>query len=129
MELEPTRSIGGILKDIAENIEDIVRSEVRLAKAEIREEAAKAKRGAILVTAGAVILALALVFVLLACAYLLALFVPHWAAALIVAGATAVIGAGCLASGLKKLQNVRVVPPKTAATIEENLQWAKSPGK
>ena len=51
---DPTRSIGDVLKDILEDVQQIVRAEVRLARAEVREEFGKAKSAALfLMMAGA----------------------------------------------------------------------------
>ena len=123
---EPDRSIGALLSDILGDLHVIVRGEVRLAKAEIREEIAKAKRGVILLVAGGFVLAAALGCSLLAAIYGLATVWPPWAAALAVGGGTAVLGAALALSGKKHIESVELPPQKTAASVRENLQWAKS---
>jgi hypothetical protein len=123
---EQDRSIGAVVSDILGDLHVIVRGEVRLAKAELREELGKAKRGAALVTAGGLVLIAALGCFLLAAIYGLATIWPLWAAALAVGGATAVVGAMLALSGKKQIGNVELPPQKTAASVRENLQWAKS---
>jgi uncharacterized membrane protein YqjE len=123
---EPDRSIGALLTDIMGDLHVIVRGEVRLAKAEIREEIAKARRGAVLLVAGGLVLTAALGCGLLAAIYGLATVWPPWAAALAVGGATAVLGAALALSGKKQLGAVELPPQKTADSVRENLQWAKS---
>jgi len=123
---EPDRSIGALLSDILGDLHVIVRGEVRLAKAEIREEIAKAKRGVVLLVAGGFVLAAALGCGLLAAIYGLATVWPPWAAALAVGGGTAVLGAVLALSGKKHIESVELPPQKTAASVRENLQWAKS---
>ena len=59
--------------------------------------------------------------------YLLTMVVVPWGAALIVAGAAAAIGGALMAAGMKQIRKVTVAPPKTVATMKENLQWAKTP--
>ena len=123
---EPDRSIGALLTDILGDVHVIVRGEVRLAKAEIREEIAKARRGALLLVAGGLVLTAALGCGLLAAIYGLATVWPPWAAALAVGGATAVLGAALALSGKKQIGAVELPPQKTADSVRENLQWAKS---
>ena len=123
---EPDRSIGALLTDILGDVHVIVRGEVRLAKAEIREEIAKARRGAVLLVAGGLVLTAALGCGLLAAIYGLATVWPPWAAALAVGGATAVLGAALALSGKKQIGAVELPPQKTADSVRENLQWAKS---
>ena len=123
---ETDRSIGAVVSDILGDIHVIVRGEVRLAKAEIREEIAKARRGVVLLVAGGLVLAAALGCGLLAAIYGLSMVWPPWAAALAVSGGTAVLGAALALSGRKHIESVELPPQKTAASVKENLQWAKS---
>jgi len=118
------RSIADVLGDIVDNLQEIIRAEVRLAKAELREEAARAKRGVVFLAAAALLGTMALGFFLLAAVYGLATVMPPWSAALIVAAAVAVIAAIMVSIGLKGFKDLGL--PKTAATIQENVQWAKT---
>lgn len=118
------RSISTVLNDIVGNVQDIVRSEVRLAKTEVTEELSKARAAGMLVGLGALMLTFGALFLLLAAVYALSTVVPDWAAALIVGGSVAVIAALCLGLGLKRFKTMRAVP-KTAATMKENVEWAK----
>jgi hypothetical protein len=61
---------------------------------------------------------------LLACVYALALVMPNWAAALVVAAAVGIAAAVTLTLGLKRLKTIQAAP-KTAATLKENVRWAK----
>lgn len=123
---ETDRSIGAVLSDIVGDLQQIVRGEVRLAKAELREEMAKAKRGAVLLVAGGLILVAGFGCLLLAAIYGLATVWPPWAAALAVGGGTALLGAVVALTGKKQISAVELPPQKTAASVRENLQWAKS---
>jgi Putative Actinobacterial Holin-X, holin superfamily III len=118
------RSIPDILQDVLTNIQDIVRAEVRLAKAELGEELNSARSGGILVGVGAVAAIFSTLFLLLACVYALGLVMPDWAAALIVAAAVGVAAAVTLSLGLKRFKTIRAAP-KTAASLKENVRWAK----
>lgn len=118
------RSIPEILQDVLTNIQDIVRAEVRLAKAELGEELSAARSGGLLMGVGAVAAIFSALFLLLACVYALGLVVPNWAAALIVAAAVGIAAAVTLSLGLKRFKTIQAAP-KTAASLKENVRWAK----
>ena len=118
------RSIPEILQDVLTNIQDIVRAEVRLAKAELGEDLNKARAGGLMIGVGAVAAIFCALFLLLACVYGLGLIMPNWAAALIVAAAVGVAAAVTLGLGLKRFKTIQAAP-KTAASLKENVRWAK----
>jgi uncharacterized membrane protein YqjE len=118
------RSISAVLQDIVGNVQEIVRAEVRLAKTEIREEVAKAQAAGLLVGIGAVAGIFSALFFLLAIVYALSLVMPEWAAALTVAAGIAVVAGITLRVGMKRFKTVHAAP-KTAATLKENVEWAK----
>ena len=118
------RSIGEVVGDIAGNIRQIVHAEVQLARAELREDAIAIKRGLVVMSIGALALGLAAGFALLAAVYALMGVVAPWAAAAIVAGGTAVMAALFVTTGKKRMQHIGL--PRTAATIQESVQWAKT---
>jgi uncharacterized membrane protein YqjE len=118
------RSIPEILRDVLANIQDIVRAEVRLAKAELGEELSSARTAGLLIGVGAVAAIFSALFLLLACVYALARVMPNWAAALIVAAAVGVAAALTLGLGLKRFKTTQAAP-KTSASLQENVRWAK----
>jgi uncharacterized membrane protein YqjE len=118
------RPISAVLNDIVGNIQDIVRSELRLARTEVREELRKSRDAATMLGAGILLVNFALLFALLAGVYALSLLVPPWAAALIVAGGLALIAVLCVSAGISRIRKVRAVP-RTTASVQENVEWAK----
>ena len=118
------RSIPEILKDVLTNIQEIVRAEVRLAKAELGEELSRARSGSLLIGVGAVAAIFSALFLLLACVYVLGRVMPNWAAALIVAAAVGAAAAVTLGLGLKRFKTIQAAP-KTSASLQENVRWAK----
>ena len=118
------RSIPEILHDVLANIQDIVRAEVRLAKAELGDELSRARSGGLLIGVGAVAAIFSALFLLLACVYALSRVMPNWAAALIVAAAVGVAAAVTLGIGLKRFKTIQAAP-KTSASLQENVRWAK----
>jgi uncharacterized membrane protein YqjE len=122
--LSDGRSIFTVLQDIVNNVQDIVRLEVRLAKAEVREELAKVQSAGLLLGIGATAAIFSVLFILLAIASALSRDVPDWAAALIVAMGVGLIAVVALAAGRKRLKTIQAAP-KTAASLKENVTWAK----
>jgi uncharacterized membrane protein YqjE len=122
------RTISTVLQDILANLQDIVRSEVRLAKSELREELAKAQSAGLLLGIGAVAASFSILFLLLASVYALSTVLPQWAAALLVAIAVAVVAGVTLAVGMRRFKTVEAAP-KTAASVKENVKWAKQQTK
>ena len=118
------RSIPEILKDVLTNFQDIVRAEVRLAKAELGEELSSARSAGLMIGVGAVAAIFSALFLLLACMYVLGRVMPNWAAALIVAAAVGVAAAVTLGIGLKRFKTIQAAP-KTSASLQENVRWAK----
>jgi len=123
---DESRSLGALLKDIAGNLQEIVRAEVRLARAEISEQFAKARRGLMFLLVGAVLALMAGIVLLFAFVYALALVVPQWAAALIVAAVVAILAAVMVSAGAKQMRDVQVAPVKTSENIKETVQWVKA---
>jgi len=119
------RSFSDVLQDIVHNVQDLVRSEIRLAKTELREEAVKAKASALAIGAGAVTSVFAILFLLLAIFAGLALFMPYWAAALIVGGVLALAGTLMLSEGIKRFKLIHPTPKHTVESIKENIEWTK----
>jgi uncharacterized membrane protein YqjE len=118
------RSIAEILHDVLANIQDIVRAEVRLAKAELGEELSRARSAGLLIGAGAVAAIFCALFLLLACVYALGRVMTDWAAALVVAAIVGIAAAVTLGLGLKRFKTIQAAP-KTAASLQENVRWAR----
>lgn len=120
------RTLPEVLQRIARNIQEIIRAEVRLAKAETAEELKKAKGPAGLIGAGVYIGLYAGAGFLLAAIYGLSTIMATWLAALIVGVVLAVFAAIFINTGAKHLKDVRAVPRRTAETMKENVEWAKT---
>lgn len=118
------RSLGEILRDIGNNIQQIVRSEIRLAKIELTDTLRRVQASSVMLIGGAVLGFFALGFLFLAAMFALELVLGAWLAALIVS-AILFIGAGLgLSIGRERLRTVQA-PEKTMQTVKEDLQWTK----
>ena len=119
------RSIVDVLNDIFGNLQDIVRSEIRLAKAEVGDELRGAKASALGLGVALLTSAFAALFLLLSAMYALSLVMSIWAAALCVGVAMAVVSTVAFLISGRRMRARRTVAPRTAASIKENLKWAK----
>jgi uncharacterized membrane protein YqjE len=115
-----------VLHDIVGNVQDIVRSELLLVRTELREEVAKNRSTAVWLAAGTLMVIFCALFLLLGSTYALSEMMPRWAAALAVGLVIGAAGALCVGRGIKKSREARAVP-KTAASLQENVEWAKQP--
>jgi hypothetical protein len=116
--------VGGIIGDA----QRLVRQEVALARRELQLEFDKAKGAGALLAAGSGVVAIAAVFLGLMAVFLLHEpgGLPLWASFLIVGGVLAVGGAILLYAGIVQFGRVSLVPPQTAETLQENVQWLQN---
>jgi uncharacterized membrane protein YqjE len=123
------RPFSDIVSDIVGHAQEIVRSEVRLAKAEIKQEASKAARASTMLVAGAIFGVIALGFFLWTAVYALALVMPFWAAALIVAVVLAIVALALASMGWANIRQVKPQPEKAKQEVKEDVQWLKQQTK
>jgi len=121
------RPIGEVTTALTRDLTLLVRQELELAKAEMVEKGRVAALGLGMI-GGAGMVALMAAGALTACAVLvLALFLPAWLSALLVAaalGATAYLLAMRGRTEIGKAGNL--IPEQTIETIEEDVEWAKA---
>ncbi len=118
--------VGGIINDA----QQLIRQELTLARREMQDELTKAKTAAVSMAAGAGLAALGGVLFSLMFVHLLALTpIPLWGCYAIVAGVVTAIGVGLLLAGRTKVSEVSVIPPQTAQTMKENVEWIQNTPK
>jgi hypothetical protein len=116
--------VGGIVSDL----QTLIRQELQLARREVQAELNKAKFGFAFLAAGAGLLAPAVLSLLLMLDYLLKEYttIPLWGCFGIVGGGFLLLGGLLIAAGVAKVRQLHLVPPQTAETMKENVQWIKS---
>lgn len=120
-----TSLVGGIVSDL----QTLIRHEVTLARTEMKQEWEKTKTAASSMAFGAGLLTLAGILFSFTLVYLLLALVPalpEWADFGIVAVAFALVGGILMAAGRSQASEVNVIPPKTAQTMKENVQWIQN---
>jgi uncharacterized membrane protein YqjE len=122
----PERSLGDIVASLFQQMASLVRNESQLARAEISEKLDKLIGAVIIVGLGAIMLLPAFVILLeSAVAALIQGGVRPAAAALIVGGATLLIGIVLFIVGLGRLKAVNLVPDKTLRQLQQDVAIAK----
>lgn len=124
---DDTRSLGDIIGDIASDFSALMKQEIELAKTEATAEVARAGKGAGLLAGAGVAAHLMLIALTLTLIWVLDLWMPVWAGALIVTGVWAVVAAALAVSGRGQLRQIPPPMETTQQTIKEDVQWAKSP--
>ena len=66
-----------------------------------------------------------LIFISLTGVYVLNLFLPLWASALIVSGVLLLIGGILAGAGANILRRLDPVPHRTISTLQQNVNWLK----
>jgi len=118
------RSVAGVIGDVVGNIQQLLRAEIRLAKAEAGAELAGLWRGVIWCAVAAASAIFGVSYVLLAVVHTLALWMPLWAAALLVGVVMLGVAAAAAAVGVKALK-VQMLP-RTTQSLKENLTWTRT---
>jgi Putative Actinobacterial Holin-X, holin superfamily III len=121
------RPIGEVAKDLTSDVSLLVRQEIELARAEMAQKARKAAPG-VGMFGGAGIVGLCAAGALTACLVLVfSLFLPEWAAALIVGAALAAIAYLLVRQGRERIADAgKPVPEQTIETVKEDVEWAKT---
>jgi hypothetical protein len=121
------KPIGEIAGDLTRDLSLLVRQEIALARAEITEKG-KTAAPALGMIGGAGLLGLMAAGAGTACAVMvLAIFLPAWLSALVVAAAFAGVAYLLAKHGKAQLEDVGApIPTQTIETIKEDLEWAKT---
>jgi len=124
---EKQRGLFRLIADVPTLIVDLFRHELESLRAELTKKAKGVAVGAgLLAGAGAVVL-LALIMMMIAGVFALALVVPTWAAALIVAAFLLLIALVLVLVGLRQLKKGDL--GKTAKSVQRDLNTIKGTGE
>ena len=120
-------SLAQLLTGIVNDAKVLVRHELALATYEIREDLRKTKMALLSLGIGIGVAALGGLLLILMLVHLLHALVglPLWACYGIIGGLLAVSGGVLLLVGKNTIARIDVVPPYTAETMKENVQWIK----
>ena len=121
------RPLGEVAKNLTSDVSLLVRQEIELAKAEMGQKARTAAPG-IGMFGGAGIVALCAAGALTAFAVLVfSIFLPEWAAALIVGAVLAALAVVLVRQGKERVADAgKPIPEQTIETVKEDVEWTKN---
>ncbi len=120
-------SMGQLFKQLSDELSTLVRQELRLAQAEMTEKGKKAGIGIGMFGGAGLVSFLALQALTACLVALLATAMDVWIAALIITVVYAAVAGVLAVSGKKQVAEATPpVPEQTAATLKEDVQWAKT---
>jgi uncharacterized membrane protein YqjE len=122
-----TALVSGIIADT----QKLMRHELELARVEIKQELTKTRDAALSLAAGAGAMVWATVLLTLMIVFFINWAtdgaVPLWGCFGIVGGLMLATGAILFFIGKSRAESINLVPPQTAETMQENVQWLKNP--
>jgi uncharacterized small protein (DUF1192 family) len=126
MHEQPDEDLRDLLRQLRRDGRVLLQQEAELAKAELRDKSKGVVRSAALF-GGAALLGLIAAGALTASAVLaIALIFPPWAAALIVATASALAAMLLALRGRQRLQTAMpLLPERAIASVQEDIEWVK----
>jgi uncharacterized membrane protein YqjE len=123
------RSIGTLLRDLAEGSAALVRGEVRIAKLELGQVAAGIGKGTAFTALGAVLALLGTLTLLTGIVLLIGdQWLPadlYWVAALLVLVITGALTAWFAKRGMALVSPSQLAPNETVTTLKEDKEWLK----
>jgi hypothetical protein len=121
------RSLGELVKTLADQTSTLVKQEIQLAKAEVSQQAKQAGKGAGLLVGAAVVGLLAAGTLVAFLVMLLDGALANWLAALVVAVAFGAIATALALMGRNRIRAAAPpVPEQTVETVKEDVEWAKT---
>jgi len=120
------RSVGELLRDLANDVTSLVRQEMTLARTETQDKVHQTIVAVMAMAVGALIAFAALMVLLDALVYgLTEAGLPRWLASLIVGVVVAAIGFFLVRKGQNDLSATRLAPERTAANVRKDLNLVK----
>ena len=119
------KSLGDLLADLGRELGELVRAEIALARVELTDRASRLGRDAGMLVAGGLVAYAGFLVLLGAITLALALLLPLWLSALIVAVVVMAAGGLLVQRGLADLKRANLAPTRTIATLRQDVEWAK----
>jgi hypothetical protein len=120
-------SLGEVAKQLAQDVSTLARQEIALAKAELSEKGKQMGVGAAMFGGAGVAGWMALAALTACLILLLALAMPAWVAALLMAAVWGAVAAVLAARGRDRIRRgTPPVPEQTIENVKEDVQWLKN---
>lgn len=125
MRADSDTSVGGLLRQLTQEVPSLVTKELALAKAELSESIRATKAGAASVATGGAVLLGGFIVLLMSAVYGLSNVVEPWLAALIVGAVVVVIGLIMVSAGKKKFEASSFKPERTIHSVNKDKEAVK----
>lgn len=123
---QESRSVGELVRDLANDVSSLVRQEITLAKTEAQDKVHQTVLAVVAMVAGGLMAFAALIILLDALVFgLVEAGLQRWLAALIVGGVVALIGFFLVRKGQNDLSASRLAPDRTVANVQKDLNLVK----
>jgi hypothetical protein len=116
-------TIGHDLADLGQDLQKLVQQEMLLARDEMKHQMGLSTRALAWGVIGLIFMSLKLAVLSLAGIFALALFMPVWAAALIVAGVLFIVEIVAGLMAYRRFRQIHLVPQRTIESVKEDLKW------
>ena len=124
-DVDPTASMGALVKDATVHLSTLVRSELELAKLELTASVKTGVRGAVFFIGAAAIAFFSLFFFWLMVGEILDIWLPRWLAFVIVFVVMILMAGGLAFLGLRKVKKIGK-PERTITTLSESASTLKA---
>lgn len=124
-EVSDNRPLKEIVVNIASSLNTIVRDEIRLTIVELKDKFRASPKAIAYLAAAGLLGFLAVECLVTACIAALAIVLPVWLSALIVAVLAASAAGGVFVIGRLALEKVEPIPQQTMETLKDNVDWVK----
>jgi len=122
----PEEPLGALVHRLSEQIPELVRSELRLAQAELAEKGKRAGVGIGMFSAAGLMAFFGVAGLITTAILVLAVWLPYWAAALIVTGVLFIVAGGAALAGKREVQEATPpAPERTIASVKEDVEAVK----
>lgn len=119
------RSIGQLLRDLADDVTQLIRNELALARSEASDNVGKMVTALVSIAAGAMLGLAALIVLMDAVVLRLSNHMPDWMAAVLVGGVVAIVGFILVHKGQKDLSASRLAPTRTVENVRKDISMVK----
>lgn len=129
---EPAENTGSstLLTAILDDVEDLLKQQMALLKHEIVVDVKRIATATAYVIVGAAIALIGVGPLSLMFAYLLNWLMPAlplWACFGLAGFSTVIVGVAVACYGLRRIQNLKLLPAESMAALRENLAWTRKP--
>lgn len=123
---QENRSVGALLRDLANDVTALIRQELMLARTETQDKLHQTITAVVAMIAGALVAFAALIILLDALVYgLTEAGLQRWLAALIVGGVVAIIAFALIYKGMNDLKASSLAPTRTVEALRRDAHMVK----